>query len=160
MCKHPWHITRGCYRNMTEWLCSCHSGADVNIWRANVVPSLGINTGIRKGLASSITWTSTILGVVKWCDRANAISMHHVNRMNWGWHHKGNKNDWLYDFGEKMSSHHFLPFSRSFKETVISLLNVFISDSTILKTANARNAHQPWHITVYFISIINTALCT
>lgn len=60
---HPWRETYGCHRNMTKWLCSCLSRANVNIWRANVVSSQEMSTGIRGGQASSITCATTILGL-------------------------------------------------------------------------------------------------
>ncbi len=64
-----------------------------------------MNAGVRGGLASSITRTTTILGVVIWCDGTNVTSMHHVIHARWGGHIKGSENDWLYDFKEEMSPH-------------------------------------------------------
>lgn len=48
---------------MTKLLCSCLSRANVNIWRANVVSSQEMSTGIRGGQACSITCATTSLGL-------------------------------------------------------------------------------------------------
>ena len=84
-CVHPWRITYGRYRNMTKLLCSCHSGANVNIWRAFVLSSQEMNTGIRGRLTGKFNYMNNHnFSVVMWCDGADMTSMRHVNRMRWG----------------------------------------------------------------------------
>lgn len=61
---HPRRTTHDWYGNMTGWLCSRHSAANVNVWRANAISSQEMNSGITGGrLASSVTWTNAIFGL-------------------------------------------------------------------------------------------------
>lgn len=148
---HPWRLTRDGYRNMTKWLCSCHSAANVNVWRANVVSSREMNSGVRGGRQTSFGYMNKHnFWVVIWCDGVNMTSTCNVNGY-WGGYNKGNENDWLW--GEKnVFSPDILPFQNDFKEGVISLFNISISDSTISQTAKGRNARHTWHTDCYTLT--------
>lgn len=152
-----WHIARGRYKNMTKWLCSCHPGAGLNIWRANVVSFLG------GWIQPSEKWH------IQLHERPQFFGGYHV--MWWSQHEftgaaSGTEEDTIkamkmidcVTLGRKCLLTRFPAFSEAVRETVISRLNVFISEYIILNWANAWNPHRAWHI--QFISNINTTLCT
>ncbi len=139
---------------MTKLLCSRHSGSNANIWRANVVSSREMNTGIRGGLASSIKWTTTIFWLS--CDVMEPTWLQCAMSTIWAGEDelKAMKMIDCMTLWRKWLLQDSIPFQNRSKK----LLNVFIADRTTAKTANARNTHHTWHM-LYIESQLLTQTC-
>ena len=123
-CVRPWRVTYGCYRNKTESLWSCLSGANVNMQRANAAPPQKMVPGIWGGPASSITRAAPSLGLSSDVTGPTCVSCAGIRGDI-----KGTENDWLYAYiSNKITS--LFPFSNptSTQKAIISPFNIFISD--------------------------------